>query len=518
MPQESEGFPRAVKLGIPEDSYWKGQGRQDMDFHQTLGELIDNAISASGYDEEGDLKPFKIEVTLQRVGNIVGLRVADCGIGFTLSDLEEKVLNPGGKGSSDRVGPLNEHGFGLKNALCTLTGNEKPFKIKTRDIESREHIYLIQGPFRSGMEIDLDNEENWNEGLEYATRDHGSRIYAKTSFHFFNTLYPRAGRFDTLVERLREHLGVMYRGFLGIEYNKLWLRWQNQGDDPNNPNASASWRKKRIEPIEIPYDRDGHAEIRVHITCEGEQTVALYRSGLLDIGKVEDESQGDTYPLKIYYQGNQPTQGIDIRVRNRVIKTGLLPELWGAPPLELTRHNDFNYFVGELILDEHFRTVNNKTAVDPHNDFWERLLDEINSEDFEGAPERQTRSQRERTLKEILKNWLEGYVTNSTVTKDRPVWSGAGVKIDLYHEKPNDIDIYEVKTGTARPQDVYQLVMYWDGLVIDGITPSLGRLVADGAPSSIQEMIQQLNQRGHDPDGNSYNLEFKSIEDLPITY
>jgi sensor histidine kinase regulating citrate/malate metabolism len=80
-------FPRQIEMKIDEARYWEGLGRQEMDFHQVLGELIDNSISASGFDTDGDLVPFTIEITIQHIGNRVKVKVADQGIGMSLNDL-----------------------------------------------------------------------------------------------------------------------------------------------------------------------------------------------------------------------------------------------------------------------------------------------------------------------------------------------------------------------------------------------------------------------------------------------
>ena len=82
-----EGFPRQIEMKIDEVRYWEGLGRQEMDFHQVLGELIDNSVSASGFDTDGDLLPFTIEITIQRIGNRVKVKVADEGIVMSLNYL-----------------------------------------------------------------------------------------------------------------------------------------------------------------------------------------------------------------------------------------------------------------------------------------------------------------------------------------------------------------------------------------------------------------------------------------------
>ena len=63
---------------------------------------------------------------------------------------------------------------------------------------------------------------------------------------------------------------------------------------------------------------------------------------------------------KFYYQQNQPTQGIDIRLGKRVIATWQFETIWNV-----SRHNSFNDFVGELLIPDLPRgvlsTTNTKT-------------------------------------------------------------------------------------------------------------------------------------------------------------
>ena len=508
-----EGFPRQIKMRIDEERYWEGLGRQEMDFHQVLSELIDNSVSASGFDADGDLLPFTIEITIQRIGNRIKVKIADQGIGMSLNDLEIHVLSPGGKGST--TGPLNEHGFGLKNALCMLSlGNKRPFRIQTRDKKAvdQNHYYFVECPFSSAMSIKLDNESNWNTNLAHAMAETGTRIYAETSYEYFNTLYRRGKYFeDPLITRLGEHLGVMYRGYLTNTSNKMWLRWQDLGDDEENPCTSEPWHEQRINPIDIPYDTNGYTEREIPVTCFGVTAQAIYKAGALDKGKAKDVTRGWPFPLQIYYQGNTATQGIDISVKKRIVKTGQLPEIWW----DVARDNHYNDFIGELLLDEEFRTVNNKIALDPHNPFWQALVEHLNkSERF--SPTKQARVYTEKNIKEKLKTILKGAESGSAVHLDRPVWSGSGVKIDIYHQKPTGIEVYEVKPDTAGPIDVYQLLMYWDGVVVDEVkSPNLARLVAKEAPESVNNIIEKLNER-KDALGKPYKFEFKRIDEFGI--
>ena len=55
-------------------------------------------------------------------------------------------------------------------------------------------------------------------------------------------------------------------------------------------------------------------------------------------------------------------------------------------------------------------------------------------------------------------------------------------------------DIYELKVRKAEPQDLYQLRMYWDGLVLSGVQPTRGTLLADSYTDNLKKMLQMVNE------------------------
>lgn len=492
MTNENEAvFPQAIETAPDDVFLYRGLARQNLEFHQCLSELIDNAISA----KEGEY--FAIEILLHKEGEDIHLLVADNGKGMTLGDLTQRVLRLGGKGSE--TGILNEHGFGLKNSLCTLTGNEEPFRIITRNETAVRfnHYYEVHGPFSRNMKVELGVESDWLKDLTRCRGDTGTRVHAQTSFTYFRTLYPSGQRLDTLVERLMEHLGVIYRGFLKDPRNEIWIRWREE---------AADWIDDRVRPIEVPYISSNSEKIEVRVN--GDRQGVTYTWGRLDDSAIQDGSPGKPFPLKIYYQSNQRTQGIDVRVRGRVILPHVMTEIWP----EVQRHGDHNKFVGELAIDsKEFVTVNNKTNLDGHNAYWERLREILQDPRYQ--PESFKHARTEENIKSQLKERLEAIVGGSEARNDFPTWGGAGVKVDILHRKGDREDVYEIKAGQVTPRDVYQLVMYWDGRVKDGHTPEVGRLVGRNAPTSVEEMIGYWNGR-KDANGHSYILEFKSIDTL----
>ncbi|MBE9502456.1 MAG: sensor histidine kinase [Dehalococcoidia bacterium] len=490
--QNEAGFPQPINTEPDDILLYKGLARQNLDFHQCLGELIDNAISA----QSGEY--FTVEILIQKEGDDLHLTVADDEKGISLEDLTQRVLRLGGKGTE--LGVLNEHGFGLKNSLCTLTGNERPFHILTRDERASQlnHYYIAHGPFSRNMQAELDTESNWLKDLTKCRGDTGTRVYAQTTFSYFRSLYPRGNYLETLIERLMEHLGVKYRGYLKDPRNTIWIRWRD---------GTSDWQDESIKTIEIPFSASHSKRFDVRVGNNTEQ--AWYTWGTLDESVIEDGSSGKPFPLKMYYQKNLRTQGIDIRVRNRVILPHQMTEIWP----EVYRHNDHNPFIGELIIESaKFVTVNNKTSLAADNVYWQKLKEMLDHKDYKPASHRKLRSEDE--IKKELKERLEEIVPGSDAITEYSTWPGAGIRIDILHRiAPDREHVYEVKAGQSTAKDVYQLVMYWDGRVNDGHAPELGRLVAKGSTTSVTQMIDYWNKR-KDANGKNYKLEFKTISAL----
>lgn len=366
--------------------------------------------------------------------------------------------------------------------------------------------------------LDTAEDQEWNDLVKHKIGKTGTIIQVETSLSYLGTIYKRGKIFPTLLARLLEHLGVMYRGFLSNQYNKIWFRWKETSTEDGN---LTEWNEVRIKPIDIKYNDQGYKSIELDIP--GDVTAkARVMVGLLDLQETKQEAcpieynscDINPYPLKIYYQGNQPTQGVDIVVRGRVIKTSQFTEIWG-----IERHNDYNKFTGEIILEDiKFRTVNNKTSLDPNNEYTINLYETLRNPEEDDdkkillKPDKVANSKHEESAKKQIKSILENNYTGSKVELERSIYGGVGVKVDIYHEITEDrIEIYEVKRDTAAPLDAYQLLMYWDGIVKDeGRSPALGRLIAKRVPSTIRNILSDMNGR-KDSLGNKYNLEWKEL-------
>ena len=94
---------------------------------------------------------------------------------------------------------------------------------------------------------------------------------------------------------------------------------------------------------------------------------------------------------------------------------------------------------------------------------------------------------------------------------------GERIRIDLYISANGSVTVYEGKKDKTTPKDVYQLLMYWDGLVFDGINPSRGVLISSEHPDSVSQIVQTVNQR-KDAKGILYNIELKTWRDEGLAY
>jgi len=522
MPETTETRP--VNVGIDVKGHYSGLSKQSMDFHDAIAELLDNGISANiksddYFSQQSPDEYFRIQVTIDRYDDHVAVIVADSGEGMSPDVLQDKIWESGNTDEADGV--LNEHGFGLKNALSVLTKNEgdQPFVILSRttaDYRS-DQFGRIVGPIRNDMELEIsDFRDRWNEGAgTLENPESGTRVHLSTTNDILQSTYRRASNLSTLAQALREHFGVMYRHFLQhTDRNHISIHWEDHVTDDAGELA--------VEPIYPEFrtgeDEDGNSWYRTsEIVVEGEdgeQYSVKYKRGIVDWEATRDTYEKDTYdglatgsqdsPFRMYYKRNQPTQGIDIVYNGRTLKTGLIEKIW-----DRATHNKFNDFVGEIIIsDDAFETVNNKVDINDSSSLWLNLKSKLNNDDWY-QPIEFGKKEKESSIKKRLKRKLEAQMATESVRAEKGF---DGVDVDLLQGFEEDYEyIYEVKRSKAKPLDVYQCVMYWDAYIRTEDSDLrkiilVGRDIGDNAAA----MLKRWNGRT-DRSGNQYELTFQPL-------
>lgn len=479
-------------------TFWAGWARQSIDFHNALGELIDNALSAplpKVAGEGNQAAVIELVVREEQDGDITVI-VADAGTGVSWDALvgEENIFNIGYRPT--KPGVMNEHGFGLKNALALMTsGFQKSFFFMTIPVGSGKLI-KVDGPISEFMDADEVESAAWQEDLSILKSvNSGTKITIGVKREYFRSIYSRPTNFESLIERLGEHLGVMYSNFIAAG-SELYVRYKSK-DAPD-------YSQRKVPAIPAPFLQNEEAkkiENEIQVELNGKIHKVRYIRGILDpkVRREEQPPMGWPYPLKIHFQGSNARCGVSYVVRGRTLRTGVFREIWPAKAGDVS----FNNFLGELHLDSEFSTTNNKTDLDPHSDVWPLIVEKLR-ENYE--PEQVTKRQSEESLRRKVIQQVANVhkLSGDKFPGHKKVWDGSA-EIDVYYTVGADVYCMELKIEVAQVADVYQLLMYWDGLVEEGKKPKMGILVAEQLPTSVEKAITYIN-KCKDGAGNHYHL------------
>lgn len=480
---------------------FSGLQKQGMTFPQAVFELVDNALAAAKPDE-------KARVVVALAPDVskesFWLAVADWGEGMGLQQLDHALQIGCSPTGSNR---LHEHGFGLKNAIAAMVG-DGDFALFTH--QAPGDYLTVVSPYCCQMPVYAVPALELPCGLNLKWPDPSTVVLLRIPMRYTASLQ-RNGKLAmsdlvTIRSWIVEHLGVTYRGYLEIDPATV------------EPSAKIVVTIDRneifIPPMPVPMMMTKTETFDVELN--GQVVPIQYTHGLLD------ENLRDHMVLnkkaKFYYRGNQPTQGIDIRLGKRVIASAQLPEIWhqesGKPE---PRHNHYNAFVGELLIPELPRgvlsTLWNKTDINYADEDWGTIFNALQ----EYPPEKHEQSLCEEKVKKQWAEMLEATCPGDRISREFNVWC-SGTRIDVLHEGNGKCVVYEVKIRKAEPLDLYQLRMYWDGLVVSGLQPTEGILIASSCSANLQKMLDQLNQMSPPlfPDGSpsgAYNFSLASLKE-----
>lgn len=216
------------------------------------------------------------------------------------------------------------------------------------------------------------------------------------------------------------------------------------------------------------------------------------------------------------------TSGVEIRINGRLLADNLFTEIWGKE-----KHNSYNYILIRInvISDDKIKlrsTTTNKDGLrqdDPklniiYNWIRSKLSDpkrQASLADHETDLFDQLRDKKLKILGEI----------DSSIIVDRERYAFTSlnekIRIDLYQSVNNKNTIYEGKKDKTTPQDLYQLLMYWDGLVMDKVPVDEAIIIATELPESVRALVNVKNE-AKDALGNQYKIKLKTCQSEDIAY
>lgn len=459
------------------EGIWKTIGSSLSDVAEAICEFIDNAVS-NFRGNLGFTADPRVQVSVAKLGDLIEVIVEDNGTG--IKDLDNAFTLAGTDGQES---PLNEHGFGMKHALAFMDENNCEWEVLTRTEADRaaNRCAVIVPPYDfDGMKAVF--EEGWPGELG----ETGTQIRFTCPLEVFETLDPgqKSKRsFEQLIEILEERLCYTYAEILRKKELRLNLCWERSGVEYS----------KVLVPL-LPQWEDGTlVELPDQVVDLGGGPVTIS----CRYGSIRPDH--DAY---LHYAGNMESSGAEIRINGRAIERGLMKTIWGR-----ARHNAYNTFLTQINLRSEdpgalpaTRTAKNGFRTEMRKALtlfkWVRANVPLPA-----------RISKEHLLRSQLAERKRGEPGVTYVEEEKRVFATEEVNIpaDLFVSRGEKVTLYECKVKNTSCLNAYQLRMYWDGCVRDGIQVEEGVLIAQNHPAEVVRLIRFLN-RLTGADGRPYKL------------
>lgn len=476
---------------------WRGIGGHFDALGQIMAEFVDNAVSNF---KRYDPVMRQIYIRLHEASaDRVFVSVEDTGSGI---ENLENAFRLGGTESPDT--PLNEHGFGMKHALASANPFNDDWRVYTRtegQFEAGKHTkvtaeFLINGLAAGVSSID---EERW-PGLHNGS---GTYIAFTCSREMFETL--RRGvqgpsGFSRCVEYLAEDLGFVYAGLISSGEVAIRIVEKDISGNERNHNVAA------VQPDWRGYYSPGNGQENVDLGY-----------GVVQVKYQFGEMNASSYYK--YYKRNMSSSGLEIRVNGRLLEKNLFKSVWEIEP-----HNRYNHLlvIVDLRSTHSERLPVTRTSKNGFRQGDEKFISLIEwvRRKMPDPPRDLSNAYNEHDLFVELLDMKQLHVPDpKTVKREQKVFQTIQeqIAIDLYLHHGSDLILYEGKKDKTSVKDVYQLKMYWDGCVLDGMTPTQGILISAEHPQSVEQLIAHINQM-HDLRGNTYSFLTKTWRDEGVSY
>ena len=490
-------YPSAEEL-------WSGIGGHFDSLGQIINEFIDNSVS----NFEGNNCLYRqIFLHIKEVsdGGDVSIKIEDSGTG--IKDLD-KAFTLGSRDAAES--PLNEHGFGLKHALASANPDNNSWCISTRTKSDKDsNVYKrIKAPYKiKDYKYEICSDQ-WPSTFMTGTI---------IEFTCSRSMYATIARgiqggmraLKPIANVLHEDIGFTYSGL--IKANKVSITMIITDANGNTENYQVG----AVEPSYNDWYEPGEGQEIVNLG-NGDVSVQF------QFGKINnknDRREFDNTTTRKYYRQNMSSSGVEIRLNGRCICSNLFKEIWGVE-----KHNSYNSLLVRVDLASQNRdalpkTRTSKNGLREGDSRLEKLFEWIRS--YMSKPIKDmSLATHEIDMFEKLRDIRRANLPDPKVVETEKTVFNTGnpadkVRIDLYEKFNNIVTIYEGKKDKTTSKDVYQLRMYWDGLVFDGVRPNKGILIANEHPESVLNLIEVVNSMC-DAGGQNYCFETKKWSDYII--
>ena len=469
------------------DDLWRGIGGHFDTFTQIMCEFIDNSISHM----------TKHRTQFNQI--LIHIHEVEHGVSVTLEDTGPGIEDLGGAmrlgDRSGAAGPMNEHGFGMKHALASANPSNDNWVVFTRSETEKTAGTHRTVSYPYSFDFDDEMGEEWPGSFNTS----GTIVKFTCNAHLFDTVrqgIPGTPRFSRKLEYFVEDLGFVYAGV--ISAGTVTIRVKSSDDFDRAVAAVEPQWEGYYQPAAGDRDIDlGGGNLRLYF----------------EFGEMKDSSHTK------YYRRNISTSGVEIRINGRLMVYNLFKEIWN-----IEKHNTYNHLLVRLnLMSDDLanlpRTRTSKNGLRIGDEKLEKLFEWIRSV-MPTPPKQLSRESTESDLLDKLKRLKElTRDQDKIVEREFPVFDrlNSGVKADLYFYDGRERVLYEGKKNSADLQDLYQLLMYWDGAVCDAWSPDEGILIASDFAPGVSEIVEELNART-DQNGNKYKFVLRRWTDEGVKY
>lgn len=462
-------------------------------FSQIVEEFIDNAV-ADFLAHADTMDVPCVDIILEENDGYVDVAVRDGGSGITDLDAALTIGGP----VQDRS-PLHEHSMGMKHALASVCASEEQnWSIQTRTAEdaAANRYREVKSPYGIGT-MTCEVKEGCGDIIDKT----GTVVRFRCPMSMFETLKPKNKRVEPtfeeyigyLVEELRyTYAPLLERGELCFiitavskDYNDSFVV-----EAPLKPDW-VDGENRKVPPVKTDF---GGGEVTLHI------------------------HYGTIVPSKgnaIYYKGNMASSGFEIRLNGRLIERGLYEEVYGEK-----LHPSQNLFIAQIDIeyDAVEKVPPTKTA---KNGFrqgtpkLEALYRAIRM--YVEKPKKDCEKLETKFVKKLKEKMeTDPEVVRATMEEGTYETLGLGTTIDLFVSRTDGAVFYEAKVGSSKADDLYQVMMYWDGCERDGKPVQEAVLIAARHPKEVQALSEVLRRRT-DTAGSRYNIRLATWAEEGIT-
>ena len=485
---------------------WRGWSANHDHVGEIFAEFIDNALAMRIADPA---LPDEISISWNFDAN-VNPDCATVTISDQLGGMVDSIAAWTVGNQQNQVGPLNEHGYGFKHSIAAANpGNDGwSFWTRTERDIANDQFHYYEAPYDWATNPRVVNQNNLG-GVEDWPGDQGSGTVFRFTCDIAKFKGIRSalgisgvapGNPSTYVGFLESYLGFLYGPALDNQDISIKIT-------PNDPYADENGALQhycRVRDASYPANHD-HYQVQVGNVWQAIQGNSQWAfDGVHDIPYEYEAIRVLPPPPNDwrtpFYQRNAKNAGLEIRLNGRVLAYGLFDNsIFGdaAHPL----YNAFVFRINLLADQNNKQYIPSTKTTKSGMQITAELLELYacvqnhcpNMNIFKTATENTT----ETVMKDALEAILQGQATQQNpivVQREYEVWDNTKLDIHSTHQGQNpSIKAYECKRGRADALDLYQLIMYCDGLQHQGNPASVGILFANQYAPDVLPIMQNLN-------------------------